>query len=93
MLVVREEDGEFLTFGNSRTWEYPDAAKFRTVAEAVQSLYKSGSVGKWEVIRNYGMDTEEVVTTKKIAADTEEGVRDYALAQEEDAIAADPDQP
>lgn len=68
MLVVREEDGEFLTLGNKRSDEYPDAAKFSTVREAVQALYKSGNTGKWEVIRNYGTNEEEVVTTKRIAA-------------------------
>jgi hypothetical protein len=68
MLVVREEDGEFLTFGKRRTWEYPEAAKFATSSEAVQALYKSGNVGTWEVIRNYGTNREEIVTTKRLAA-------------------------
>lgn len=66
MLVVKEKDGEFLVLGKCYTYEYPEAAKFRTVHEALEALYKSGNVGTWEVIRHYGTTREEVATTKRI---------------------------
>ncbi len=65
--IVREEDGAFfLGFNGHEAHEYPDAEKFSSPGAAVRALHKSGWAGHYEIIKDYGLDSEEVVRTEKL---------------------------